>query len=61
MGFDRRRTERLVVVLNGRPTEPADSKATVDAIARVRNTPPDALANAIGTNLKALLRFGEIV
>ena len=44
----------------GRPTEPADSKATVDAIACVRNTSPDALANVIDTNLKALLRFGEV-
>lgn len=45
---------------DGRPTEPADSKVTVDAIARVRNTPPDVLANVISTNLKALLQFGEI-
>ena len=28
--------------------------------ARVRNIPPDALANAIGNNLKTLLRFGEV-
>ena len=45
---------------DGRPTEPADSKTAVDAIAHVRNTSPDALANSIGTNLKALLRFGEV-
>ena len=46
--------------IDGRPTEPTDSKATVDAIARVRNTSPDALANVIGANLKILLRFGEV-
>ena len=41
----------------GRPTEPVDSKAVVDAIARVRNTSPKALANAVSTNLQTLLRF----
>ena len=46
---------------DGRPTEPADFKTTVDAIAHVRSIPPGALTNAIGTNLKTLLRFGEIV
>ena len=41
----------------GRPREPADAEATVCAIARVRNTSPEALANTVTANLRALLCF----
>ena len=39
-----------------RPAEPRDSQATARAIARVRNTSPEALTNAIAANLRDLLR-----
>ena len=40
----------------GRPTEPADSRVAVDAIARAQNIFPEALANAVSANLQTLLR-----
>ena len=40
-----------------RPTEPIDFNTAVDAIARARNTAPEALADAVSANLQTLLRF----
>jgi TatD DNase family protein len=42
----------------GRPAEPADAGAAVDAIARVRTTSPEMIAGAVRANLRALLRLG---
>jgi TatD DNase family protein len=39
-----------------RASEPADVKATVDAVARIRCTSPEAIANAVRTNLQVLLQ-----
>ncbi|MBN9362833.1 MULTISPECIES: Qat anti-phage system TatD family nuclease QatD [unclassified Devosia] len=42
--------------IDGRPTEPADSRLAVEAIARVRNLTTDAIDKAVRTNLQTLLR-----
>jgi TatD DNase family protein len=42
--------------IDGRPTEPADSRMAVEAIASVRNLPTDAIDKAVRTNLQTLLR-----
>lgn len=42
--------------IDGRPTEPADARMAVEAIARVHNLPADAIDRAIRTNLQTLLR-----
>ena len=41
----------------GRPAEPADSKATICAVARIRNSPVERFTNAVTDNLRTLLRF----
>lgn len=42
--------------IDGHPAEPADVRVTAEAIAHVRNVPPDELARTIQANLQALLR-----
>ena len=42
--------------LNGRPTEPADVRGALAAIANARNLPIDDVAAAVRANLRALLR-----
>lgn len=42
--------------IDGRPTEPTDSRMVVEAIASVRNLPAYAIAKAVRTNLQTLLR-----
>ena len=41
----------------GRPTEPADSKATIFAVARIRDSPVEQFTNTVTANLRTLLRF----
>lgn len=41
--------------IDGRPSEPADVKATVAAIAEVRSVPVDAVRTAVKSNLRAML------
>jgi TatD DNase family protein len=41
---------------NGRPSHPTDVSLAVDAIARVRHTSPEVIAQAVGANLGELLR-----
>lgn len=42
--------------IDGRPTEPTDTRRAIDAIARVRNLSADAIDKAVRTNLQTLLR-----
>ena len=42
--------------VDGRPTEPADARIAIEAIARVRNLGTDAITKAVRTNLQTLLR-----
>lgn len=42
--------------IDGRPTEPADSRMATEAVADVRKSSTDAIAKAIRTNLQTLLR-----
>jgi TatD DNase family protein len=42
--------------IDGRPTEPTDSRMVVEAIASVRNLSADAIAKAVLTNLQTVLR-----
>ena len=42
--------------IDGRPTEPTDARAAIEAIAGVRSVSPDAIARTIRTNLQTLLR-----
>lgn len=41
--------------IDGQPAEPASVQATVDAIARVRKSSKDSIADVIRTNLRALI------
>lgn len=41
--------------IDGRPSEPADVKVVVDAIASARNLPVNAVATSISSNLRSLL------
>lgn len=41
--------------IDGRPSEPADVKVVVDAIASARNLPVNAVAASISSNLRSLL------
>ncbi|HET6377264.1 MULTISPECIES: Qat anti-phage system TatD family nuclease QatD [Hyphomicrobiales] len=42
--------------IDGRPTEPADTRIAIEAVARSRNLASDAIARAVRTNLQTLLR-----
>ncbi|CAM5533037.1 putative metal-dependent hydrolase YjjV [Mycolicibacterium aubagnense] len=42
--------------IDGRPTEPADARMAIEAVARVRNLRTDAIATAVRGNLQTLLR-----
>ena len=42
--------------VDGRPSEPADVKSTVAAIADVRSLPVDAVTAAVTSNLRSVLR-----
>jgi len=42
--------------IDGRPTEPADARMAIEAVARARNLTNDAIARAVRTNLQTLLR-----
>lgn len=42
--------------IDGRPTEPTDTRMAIDAIARLRNLATDAIDKAVRTNLQRLLR-----
>ena len=42
--------------VDGRPTEPTDTRRAIDAIARARNLGADAIDKAVRTNLQTLLR-----
>lgn len=47
--------------IDGRPSEPADVKTTIGAIAGVRNLPVDTVAAAVRSNLCSLLARGSEV
>ena len=42
--------------VDGRPSEPADVKTTVAAIADLQRVPVDAVTTAVRSNLRSLLR-----
>src|SRR5262249_3008531 len=52
----RRETDGPFTQVDGRPSEPADVKATVAAIADVRRVPANAVTTAVKSNLRSLLR-----